>query len=277
MSDHEALARTAYSEAFGAALGQPGLGPAVLVCPDGAVIAARALDLVVDGLRAAIRERGEGHLALTGGSSATALFERLRDDPRARRVAWPRVHVWQGDERFVPHDHPASNWGEALRGWLEQPSGAGVPAGHRHPIPVDAALAEGRDAAWAAERYAIEMAARLPRRGGLPSFDVWLLGIGTDGHILSAFADSQGVASAQALALGIPAPTHIEPRVPRVTLTTHLLAAARSILVMVPGAGKRAVVAECFRAWPDPARPIAQQALRPNATWLLDAESAADL
>jgi 6-phosphogluconolactonase len=277
MSDHDAPARTAYSEAHGAALGQPGLGPAVLVCPDGAVIAARALDLVVDGLRAAIRERGEGHLALTGGSSATALFERLRDDPRARRVTWPRVHVWQGDERFVPHDHPASNWGEALRGWLEQPSGAGVPAGHRHPIPVDVALAEGRDAAWAAERYAIEMAARLPRRGGLPSFDVWLLGIGTDGHILSAFADSQGVASAQALALGIPAPTHIEPRVPRVTLTTHLLAAAGSILVMVPGAGKRAVVAECFRAWPDPARPIAQQALRPNATWLLDAESAADL
>jgi 6-phosphogluconolactonase len=277
VSERDVPARARSSETPGALLGQPGLGPAVLVCPDGAAIAARALDLVVDGLRAAIRERGEGHLALTGGSSATALFDHLRDDPRAGRVAWSRVHVWQGDERFVPHDHPASNWGEALRGWLEQPSGADVPAGNRHPIPVDAAIAEGRDAAWAAERYAAEMADRLPRRGGLPSFDVWLLGIGTDGHILSAFAHSRGVASAQALALGIAAPTHIEPRVPRVTLTTHLLAAARSILVMVPGAGKRAVVAACFQARPDPARPIAQQALRPNATWLLDAESAAGL
>jgi 6-phosphogluconolactonase len=251
------------------------LGPAVLVCPDAPAIAARALDLLVDGLRMAIRDRGLGQVALTGGSSASALYRLLREDPRAGRVDWSRVHAWLGDERFVPFDDQDSNWGTALREWLDQPPGAAVPASNRHPIPVDEALAAGRDNHWAAARYAAEMATALPLREGLPSFDVWLLGLGTDGHILSAFPHGPALAVGQPLALGVAAPTHLEPHVARVTLAPHLLAAARSIIVMVPGVSKAAIVGECFGPRREPARLPAQMALRPNATWLLDAACAA--
>ncbi len=259
--------------------GPTGGGPVVIVCPDREVIAERALDLVVDGLRLACRERGEAHLALTGGSSADALFERLRGDPRARRVDWSAVHVWQGDERFVPLSHPDSNWAVALRDWLDQPAGAGVPTANRHPVPVEAAIAAGHDESWAAARYGEEMARRLPRRAGLglPAFDVWLLGVGGDGHILSAFPGGSAVDESEELALGVPAPEHIEPHLPRVTLSPHLLRAAGSVVVMVPGVAKAEVVAECFTSPSNLRRLPAQLALRPNTVWLLEPGSAARL
>jgi 6-phosphogluconolactonase len=144
---------------------------------------------------------------------------------------------------------------------------------------VEAAIAAGQDASWAAARYGEEMARRLPRRAGpgLPAFDVWLLGVGGDGHILSAFPGGRAIDESVELALGVPAPAHIEPHLPRVTLSPHLLRAAGSIVVMVPGAAKAEVVAECFTAPMDPRRLPAQLAMRPNAVWLLEPGSAARL
>ncbi len=246
----------------------------VVVCEDTAGIAARALDLVVDGLRAGTGARGVAHLALTGGSSAAALFALLRSDARARRVDWTRVHVWQGDERFVPLDHPDRNWAAALRDWLETDGGAGT---GRHPIPVDEAIAGGHDAAWAAARYADELGGTLPVRDGAPSFDVMLLGMGGDGHILSTFPGSPPVAEFRVPALPVAAPTHIEPHLPRVTLSPFLLRSARDIVVMVPGAGKAGTVADVLGSPFEPARLPAQLAVRPSAVWLLEPGSAAEL
>lgn len=250
---------------------------AVIVCPDRDVIAERALDLLVDGLRAALSARGEAHLALTGGSSAAALFKLLRTDERAGRVDWPRVHVWQGDERFVPLDHPDRNWAGALRDWLDAGDGSGVPAAHRHPIGVDEAMAAGGDAAVAAARYADELVRILPRRQGVPAFDVVLLGVGSDGHILSTFPGTTPLEEAAAPVLAVAAPTHIEPHVPRVTLAPFVLRGAGSIIVMVPGAGKAGAVADCMASAPDPQRLPAQLAVRPNAVWLLEPGSAGEL
>jgi 6-phosphogluconolactonase len=142
---------------------------------------------------------------------------------------------------------------------------------------VEAAIAEGHAAEWAAARYAAEIEQLLPRRGGLPAFDVWLLGVGSDGHILSTFPGSAAVAEEGRAALAVPPPEHIEPHVPRVTLSPHLLRAAGAILVMVIGTGKADSVAACFRSPVDPVRLPGQLAIRPNAVWLLDAGSAAGL
>jgi 6-phosphogluconolactonase len=144
-------------------------------------------------------------------------------------------------------------------------------------VPVDAAIAAGHDAEWAAARYAAEIERLLPRRVGLPAFDVWLLGVGSDGHILSTFPGSAAVAEEGRAALAVPPPEHIEPHVPRVTLSPHLLRAAGSILVMVIGTGKADSVAACFRSPIDPIRLPGQLAIRPNAVWLLDPGSAAGL
>jgi len=242
-------------------------GTSVVVCPDVEGIAQRALDLVVEGLRTGIRRRGEAHLALTGGSSAAALFELLRTDPRATRVDWSRVHVWQGDERFVPIDDPDRNWAGALRDWLAADGGPGAIL---HPIPVDEAIAGGHDAGWAAARYAEELDATLPLRDGVPSFDVLLLGMGVDGHILSTFPHSPPAREFEASVMPVAAPTHIEPHVPRVTLSPSVLRGALTVVVMVPGAGKADTVFDVLTSSADPERLPAQTAVRPNAVWLLE-------
>ena len=247
----------------------------IIVCPDPACIARRALDLLVTQLQGAVHRRGEGHLVLTGGSSASALFEVLRGEPRARRVDWRRVHVWQGDERFVSPEDPDSNWRVARGGWLEHPDGPRIPTAQLHPMPVAEALAGGHDAAWAARRYARDLEAGVPVRDGLPAFDVLLLGVGSDGHILSAFPAGAALEADEETVVGVPAPTHIGPHVPRVTLVPRLLQAAGVIILMVPGTSKQAVMADCFGDEWDPSRWPAQHAIRPNAIWLLDRECAA--
>lgn len=248
---------------------------AVITCARRPDIAVRALDLLIDGLCAAVRLRGEAHLALTGGSSAAALFELLRSDGRARRVDWSRVHVWQGDERYVAHDHADSNWAGAVRDWLGHTDGPAIAEVRRHPIPVAEAIAADQDADWAAQRYASEIERMLPHRLGVPAFDVVLLGVGGDGHILSTFPGTAPIVEEQRAALAVAAPAHIEPHLPRVTLSPFLLRAAGSIVVMVPGGAKAAVVADCFGSPADPERLPAQLAIRPNAVWLLEPESAA--
>jgi 6-phosphogluconolactonase len=243
---------------------------AVLVCDDADVIAARALDLLVTQLGWAIGVRGEAHLALTGGSSAAALFAALRSTDRARRVTWPSVHVWLGDERFVPTDAEDSNWGLARREWLARPGAPPIAASRQHPVPVDEALAGGHDPAWAAARYEVELGRVLPHRRGLPAFDVVLLGVGTDGHILSAFPAGDPISAMAGSVMAVDAPTHIGPHLPRVTLVPRLLAAAGLIIVMVPGTGKRDTIRYCFGPVYAPSRWPAQLAIRPNAVWLLD-------
>jgi 6-phosphogluconolactonase len=243
----------------------------VVVCADADAIAVRALDLVVDGLRTGVAHRGQAHLALTGGSSAAALFALLRRDPRAGRVPWSQVHVWQGDERFVPLDDADRNWAGAQRDWLAADGGPGAVL---HPIPVDEAIRGGHDAAWAAARYADELSTSLPLREGVPSFDVLLLGMGGDGHILSTFPGTPPVGETTVPVLPVAAPTHIEPHLPRVTLAPFLLRGAGSIVVMVPGAGKAETLRDVLSSPPDPQRLPAQLAVRPRAVWLLEPGSA---
>ena len=225
----------------------------------------------------AIARRGEAHLALTGGSSAMALFGELCSGDRSRRVDWGHVHVWQGDERFVPWSHPDSNWSAARRGWLDHPDGPAIPPAQLHPIPVDEAIADGHDPAWAADRYSSELERHLPRVAGQPVLDVVLLGVGADGHILSTFPGTAPIGEEHRAALAVEAPAHVEPHVARVTLAPHLLRAAGIVIVMVPGGGKADVVAACFGSRRDPERLPAQLALLPNAVWLLEPDSAAGL
>ena len=125
--------------------------------------------------------------------------------------------------------------------------------------------------------YARQILEVVPAADGVPVFDVVLLGMGSDAHILSVFPGSAALKPGAPLVLGVPAPTHIAPHLPRVTLTPVVLPAARHILVLVPGAAKAPVVAAVFGDEHDPSRWPAQLAIRGNATWLLDAGSGAGL
>jgi 6-phosphogluconolactonase len=255
----------------------PASGRPTILIADGPDAPARlAADLLVAWLAGAIGERGEAHVALTGGSSASGLYAALREPARARALDWARVHAWIGDDRFVPLADPASNAGLALRELVA--AGAGpLPAENLHPIPVERALASGLGTDEAAAGYLEDLRARVPFRDAVPVLDVVLLGIGGDGHLLSVFPGSAALAEDAPLVMGIPAPTHITPHLPRVTLSPAILAAAGHVLPIVAGAGKAQILGRIFGPEMEAARWPAQLALRGNATWILDPESAAGL
>ena len=249
----------------------------VLVAADSARIAEAAAERLVAWLGDALESRPAAHLALTGGSSAGHLAAELLKPRLRSAVAWDRVHLWWGDERYVPGDHADSNFGAAFRDLLAD-GGLPVPRQNVHPIPVDTAVADGRDITWTAAAYRDEVLTFLSRNSaGLPAFDVILLGVGPDGHILSVFPGSPALEPETPLVMAVPAPTTVDPKVPRITLSPRLLDAAGHVMPMVGGASKAQVVRRILAGDRNPVELPAQLATGSNATWLLDRAAAAEL
>lgn len=256
-------------------------GATILVLPDARAAVAETARRLVAGIASAIETRGRADVALTGGSTAVPLYRELAG-PLRDRVAWDRTHCWWGDDRFVPRGHPLSNLFPADQ-MLLGAGGVPIPDANVHPIPCTAALNRGLDAAWAAAQYAAELRTTLPLDRGLPVFDVILVGLGPDGHVLSVFPDSPAFASPEPV-VAVPAPTHVAPHVARVTLNPATLEVARAVIVVATGAGKADAVASVLAAdggsrdlvAADADRLLpARRALRPGATWILDAAAAA--
>jgi len=174
-------------------------------------------------------------ICLTGGSSPKQLYQLLATEAFRSRIPWDRVHWFIGDERFVPVGDPLNNMGMARQIFLDR----WAPVSNIHPIPTDAA-----DPDEAARRYENELqsfhgAARLdPAR---PLFDVVLMGVGPDGHTASLFPDYPAIEETGRWAVGVPQ-AHVEPFVPRVTLTLPALNSCREMLFEVAGSEKRAIL-----------------------------------
>jgi 6-phosphogluconolactonase len=234
-------------------------------------MARTAADLTVAAIAGAIGARGVAHVSLTGGSSASGLYAELRSAERLAAVDWSRVQLWFGDERIVPTDHPDSNAGLAMRELLAP---GGPPAEiHSMLAGVDASTTDA--GIVASGLYAAELAALVPNLGGVPVFDLLLLGMGPDGHVLSVFPDSPALMAGMPVVVPIPAPTHILPALPRVTLNPMVIGAARAVLLIAGGAAKAPTVADVLGEVWDPMRLPAQLCDVAAATWLLDPDSAA--
>ena len=204
----------------------------VIAVADAAALAKAAAERVMARIAA---NRGRVAICLTGGSSPKQLYQLLATDAYRSRIPWDRVHWFIGDERFVPADDPLNNMGVARRIFLDRCA----PAANIHPIPTDTA-----DPEEAARRYESELksfygADKLDFTR--PLFDVVLMGVGSDGHTASLFPGYPAVDEREHWVVGVPQ-AHVEPFVPRVTLTLPTLASCREMLFEVSGADKRAIL-----------------------------------
>jgi 6-phosphogluconolactonase len=258
--------------------------PTIVTLADPDACSLAAAERIVEILDVAIDDRGEAHWVTTGGSAPGAIYGHLRGESLRDEIDWRRVHLWWTDERFVPPDHALSNAKIAdellLTHRAGDPGGGGlpIPIDNVHPIDTSAAIAAGHGADWAAARYVEDLQADGPdtNDAGWPVFDLILLGLGPDGHILSVFPGS-ATFDERAWALGVPAPTHVEPHVDRVTLNPAIVPAARDLLLVTHGESKAAIVREILAGERDERRLPAQLARREGATWILDRAAAAAL
>jgi 6-phosphogluconolactonase len=229
----------------------------VITVADPAAMAKAAGDRIV----ARIAANGQRvAICLSGGSSPKQLFELLATDAYRSKIPWDRVHWFIGDERFVPVDNPFNNMSMARKAFLDQCA----PSANVHPIPIDSA-----DPAAAARRYEAELKAfygagkLTPER---PLFDVVLLGVGPDGHTASLFPGYPAVEETKRWVIEVPK-AHVEPFVPRVSLTLPTLASCREMLFEASGAGKRAILTRVFDGEDLPANRAHSEG---ETIWLLD-------
>jgi 6-phosphogluconolactonase/glucosamine-6-phosphate isomerase/deaminase len=184
-------------------------------------------------LRDAFRRRGTATLAVSGGSTAPALFEALLGET----MPWDALTVWQVDERIAPDGHLDRN---ALQ--LDV-----LPCSVR-PMPVTA-----RDLRSAAARYARS----LPER-----FDVIHLGVGDDGHTASWPPGNVAVLASERAVDLVPEFNGRE----RMTLTPPVVNGARARVVLATGAAKRPVIERWLGG--DRSLPVAQIRRRGTTVFL---------
>lgn len=215
------------------------------ILPDPAALAHAATDRFIELARESIRARGRFSVALSGGSTPKAMNAILAGETAAagspRAIDWPRVHIFFGDERCVPPDHPDSNYRMARETLLSRVS---IPADQIHRIKAELPPAQ------AAADYDAQLRLALDSSSPRHTFDLILLGMGPDGHTLSLFPGHDFTADGDRLAIPMPAPP-LQPRVERITLTLSAVALARHALFLIAG--------------PDKAKPLAAvRASRPT-------------
>jgi 6-phosphogluconolactonase len=249
--------------------------PTIRILDDAAATSRAAAESIALALGEAAAARGRADWATTGGSTPVGIYRALAAAPLRDVVPWKRVHVWWGDDRFVPRADPLSN----VRPFdAELLPHVPLRSGHVHAPRMDDALAAGLGPEAVAASYELAL-----RRTGLavtdddfPILDIVLVGIGGDGHALSVFPDSP-LYDTTTWVSAVPAPTHIEPHVERISLHPRVLEAARLPMVVAHGAGKAAILADVLGPKRDERRWPAQLARRPGALWLLDREAASAL
>jgi 6-phosphogluconolactonase len=275
--------------------------PEIRVVPDLAAVWDESARRFADAARAAVAARGRFTVALSGGSTPEGLYRELatrqraagsgRDAGRALDVPWQQTHIFFGDERYVPHDDPQSNFRMAREALLDH---VPIPAQQVHAMPTDAA-----DANLAAAEYEQTLAAvfqtPLPVRAGLgegqervpgtqcavptnpfPRFDLLLLGMGPDGHTASLFPGTDAIHETRRWVM---APWVAKFNTFRLTLTPPVINQARQVLFLVSGASKAETLRDVLEGPYDPSR-LPSQIVRPvdgQLTWLVDREAAAKL
>ncbi|MDQ6711184.1 MAG: 6-phosphogluconolactonase [Candidatus Dormibacteraeota bacterium] len=229
------------------------------ILADPAALARRVADWM---LELATAKDGNFAVALSGGSTPQGLYERLAESPYIETFPWSRTHWFWGDERFVPHDNPLSNYRMVREALLSR---APIPAINIHSIPTKGLSPEAAASFYASELKAFYGGERLdPAR---PLFDLNLLGLGPDGHTASLFPGTAALTERNrwvTAVLGAKAEA-------RITLTYPTLESSRHTAFLVAGKAKRAIVDRLLRG--DDSLPAAH--LRPTGTLCIFGDTAA--
>lgn len=241
----------------------------VEVFPDGEALVEAAGERLIDAIGAAVAARGRALIVLTGGGNGIGLLRYL--DARRQRIDWSKVHLFWGDERYVPEDDDERNDKQARAALLDH---IDIPSSHVHPMPASDGEF-GNDLAAAALAYEQLLAANAEPGQPAPDFDVHLLGMGPEGHINSLFPDTPAVLETTHMVVAVDDSPKPPPR--RITLTLPAIRRSREVWLMVSGAAKADAVAAAIGGAPPASIPAAGAVGREDTIWLLDEEAAAKL
>jgi 6-phosphogluconolactonase len=238
------------------------------IVADKTAMSEAAAERVTRLVETAISARGDAAVSLTGGTTPDLLYQFLADSKRPwrDRIDWAHVHLFWGDERQVPPDHPQSNFGLANRLLLQH---VPVPATQIHRMRGELRASD------AGALYDALLHARRTHVAG-PLFDVTLLGIGANAHIASIFPNSPVLGGQSQLATGVHVP---ELSQWRITMTPPALMDSGAIIVIASGSSKADAAAATLEGSLDVERYPAQllRAAGHHVEWIIDSAASARL
>lgn len=201
------------------------------ILPDAGALAHRVAEQMTT---AALATDACYRVSLSGGSTPKTLYSLLASDAYLQRFPWARVHWYWGDERFVPHDHPDSNFRMAREAMLDK---APVPPENIHPIPTDG---DADDAAWRYARMLQETYGSNILKPQQPLFDITLMGLGEDGHTASLLPGEPVLKQRDQWVAAV---SHGRPEI-RITMTYPVIASSRLVAFLVSGTAKSSIFQE---------------------------------
>jgi 6-phosphogluconolactonase len=225
-----------------------------------------------------VYESGLFTIVLSGSKTPKTLYENLARPSFSTRMPWSHIHLFWGDERCVPPDHPDSNFAMASRALVSK---VPVPPQNVHPIPTTFESPEkvAENYEEILRKFFDSSVTAKPhpgaRHGGepFPSFDLILLGVGRDGHTASLFPGDRALEEERRWVAAVFSPQGT-PRVPRITLTLPVINRARCVLFMASGSEKHEVIRPILGD-SGPVRasyPAARVQPEGRVVWLIDEE-----
>ncbi|OCB12139.1 6-phosphogluconolactonase [Mycobacterium intracellulare] len=243
------------------------MSTSIEIFPDSQALVDAAATRLTDTIGNAVAARGRALVVLTGGGNGIGLLRSLVDRP----IEWSKVHLFWGDERYVPEDDDERNDKQARAALLDH---VDIPSSQVHPMPASDGEFGG-DLAAAALAYEQLLAANAAPGQPVPNFDVHLLGMGPEGHINSLFPDTPAVLETTRMV--VPVDDSPKPPPQRITLTLPAIARSREVWLMVSGAGKADAAAAAIGGAAPVAVPAAGAIGQQTTLWLLDEDAAAKL
>lgn len=228
-------------------------------------LAKTAADLITKRIKNTLKTKDRFTIALSGGSTPKALHELLAKAPYVQQIPWAQLHIFWGDERYVPIDDIQSNAGMAYDTLLGH---VYTPEEQIHVWRTDL------EPEAAAADYNRILHTYFGNSG--PTFDLVLLGIGDDGHTLSLFPGTEVVHEQTAWTKAY---FLTKQEMYRLTLTAPIVNRAACILFLVAGPTKAQPLKEVLEGTYNPDK-YPSQVIKPengDLIWLVDEKAAADL
>ncbi len=172
-----------------------------------------------------IANRDIAHIALSGGSTPKIVFDELATNFQ-EDIDWSNVHLYWGDERCVPPEDDDSNYKMTVTHLISK---IDIPEENIHRIKGE------NNPEYEAKRYAELLDERLPKAGGIPQFDLVILGMGDDGHTASIFPHEIELWNSEKYC---EVAVHPDSGQKRITLTGGIINNADTVVFLVTGSNK---------------------------------------
>jgi len=241
----------------------------VVVSPDAAALAADVAQRLIDRLLKRSAAGKTSHVALTGGGIAGDVLRAAGRHPQRSDVDWSSVHLWWGDEKYLPAGDEERNDVWARRSFIDH---IDIPAANVHAMST---VEETGDLESAADAYAAELARFGTDDRPWPEFYLCFLGAGTDGHIAGLFPDRPEIQATDRAVVAV----HNAPKPPpeRLSLTRPVINSSRCVWLVLSGVDKAAALGLALAGASYESVPAAGAKGRKRTLFFVDGDAAANV